>query len=309
MNVRYLVVSEADTRPHRRGRYAPPRLETGDQRRYDLRGLLDGGIGEVALVAEVDAAGGPPGPVSVARTGSGLDVCLGCPPGADRVPAAVTAEDRTVFASVALPARHAVEELRLRNALPLGVAVRELRLDEVDLYELGGRYRQLGANLWENGGVLPRAFLVEEVLVVRDTGRIIPTLRSHDPRRTAIVETPPACLGSLTPGPAVPPDVEMLDYQPTRVRLRTRHTRPGFLVTSDAHYKEWRAAVDGRRVGIHHVNLLFRGVCVPAGEHVVEFRYRAFALERGAVLAGVAALGGLGALVGPAWWKRTRRSP
>jgi uncharacterized membrane protein YfhO len=77
---------------------------------------------------------------------------------------------------------------------------------------------------------------------------------------------------------------------------------------SDAHYKEWRASVDGQRVGIHRVNLLFRGVCVPAGEHVVEFRYRPFALQRGAVLAALAALGGLGALIFPRW-RRARRFP
>jgi hypothetical protein len=306
LNVRYMVVSEADTRPQRGGRYAPPRLETGDERRYDLRGLLDGGIGEVTLVAEAEPGQDPPRPVSVVARGSTLDVCLGCPP--DGAEPAVTVEGRTLVASATLPARHAVQEVQLRNVLPLAVAVRELRLDEVNLYELGGRYRQLEANLWENGNMLPRAFLVEEVLVVPDTRRVIPTLLSHDPRRTAIVESPPACLGRLTPSAALPPAVEMLDYESTRVRLRTRHDRPGFLVMSDAHYKEWRASVDGQRVGIHRVNLLFRGVCVPAGEHVVEFRYRPFALQRGAVLAALAALGGLGALIFPRW-RRARRFP
>ncbi len=179
-----------------------------------------------------------------------------------------------------------------------------LTLDEVDLYGLGSRYRQLGPNLWENGNLLPRAFLVEEVLVLPDTGHIVPTLLTTDPRRTAIVERPPACLASLRPSDLLPPptppasDVELVEYHPTRVRLRTRHPRPALLVLADAHYKEWRARVDGRRAGIHYVNLLFRGVCVPAGEHEVEFRYHPFAFERGAVIALLAGLAALGAVVG-----------
>src|SRR5262249_57701083 len=92
---------------------------------------------------------------------------------------------------------------RLRNRLPYAVTVGELRLDEVDLYALGARYRQLGPNLWENEDALPRAFLVEEVLVLPDTDRIIPTLLSLDPRRVAIVEKPVDCQGALrqTEGP------------------------------------------------------------------------------------------------------------
>lgn len=312
LNVRHLVLSEGDTRPYSRGRYDAPWLEAGDERRYDLHGLLDGNIGEVSVVMEPDLRWRPTDPVSVVATaGRGLDVCLGCRPTEPARAAAVSVEGRTVIASAALVPREPARQIRLRNRLPFGVRIREVRLDEVDLYALGGRYRQLGPNLWENGNTLPRAFLVEEVLVLPDTGQIVPTLLTMDPRRTAIVEAPQACLASLKQSDADPPptaNATIVEYHPTLVRIRTHHPRPAFLVLTDAHYKDWRARVDGRRTGVHYVNLLFRGVCVPAGEHEVEFRYHAFAVERGAIIALVAGLGAVGAVLAPRWL-RSRRPP
>jgi uncharacterized membrane protein YfhO len=62
-------------------------------------------------------------------------------------------------------------------------------------------------------------------------------------------------------------------------------------------YKDWRVSVDGKRAGMHHVDLLFRGVCLPAGEHEVEFRYRPFAFQRGLIVAALAGLGAVAAVV------------
>jgi hypothetical protein len=297
LNVRYLVLSERDTSPRGRGKYSPPRLEAGDERRYDLTNLLDGPIGEVTLAIERD-----PGVVVVdlptlrVAPGRSLDVCLGCPPAAGSPPAAGIG-GRTEGVSAALVPRQPATRLTLRNLLAYAVTVRELRLDEVDLYALGGRYRQLGPNLWENHNASPRAFLVEEVLVLPDTVRIVPLLQSLDPRHTAIVEKPLDCQRALRPSDGPPGEaVELLEYQPMLVRLRTRHPRPAFLVLTDMQYKDWRVSVDGRRASMHHVNLLFRGVCLPAGEHQVEFRYQPFAFQRGLLIAALAGLGAVTAV-------------
>jgi uncharacterized membrane protein YfhO len=71
------------------------------------------------------------------------------------------------------------------------------------------------------------------------------------------------------------------------------------VVLSDVHYPGGRATVDGRPARLDRVNYLFRGVPVPAGEHVVEMRYRPASWRAGwivsllavAVVAGVAAAG------------------
>jgi hypothetical protein len=75
-------------------------------------------------------------------------------------------------------------------------------------------------------------------------------------------------------------------------------------VLTDMQYKEWRVHVDGVRKGMHYVDLLFRGVCIPAGEHEVEFRYRPFAFRRGLVYAMLAGLGAVTAVVVARWRSR-----
>jgi hypothetical protein len=301
LSVRYLVLPEGDARPYRRSRYDAPRLEAGEELRYDLQGLLDRAIGEVSVVMEPEAHWRPTDPVSVTvDSARRLDVCIGCPPEESARGAAVSISGATVIASAPLRPRQDTSHLRLQNRLRFGVRIRAMRLDEVDLYALGGRYRQLGLNLWENDHALPRTFLTEEVLVLPDTGQILSTLLTVDPRRTAIVEAPAGCLGSLRPPERGTPPVgeaTIVEYRPTLVRVRTRHPRPTFLVLTDANYKDWRARVDGQRAGIHFANLAFRGVCVPAGEHEVEFRYHAFALERGLVISLACGVGMLGAVL------------
>ena len=78
-----------------------------------------------------------------------------------------------------------------------------------------------------------------------------------------------------------------LSDEPTRVRLLVRAAAPGPLVLSDTHYPGWRATVDGTPAPIHRANLLFRAVCVPAGEHVVEFTFRPWGFGLGLALTGV----------------------
>lgn len=61
---------------------------------------------------------------------------------------------------------------------------------------------------------------------------------------------------------------------PTRLSVKTQsEATPGWLVLSELDFPGWRASVDGADLPIHRANGMFRAVCVPAGEHVVEFRF------------------------------------
>ncbi|KAA2235165.1 YfhO family protein [Salinarimonas soli] len=63
-------------------------------------------------------------------------------------------------------------------------------------------------------------------------------------------------------------------YGRNAVRLHVQTDRTAVLVLHDLDYPGWEAWVDGERRPILRTNLLFRGVEVSAGQHVVEFRFR-----------------------------------
>lgn len=56
-------------------------------------------------------------------------------------------------------------------------------------------------------------------------------------------------------------------------RARVWLASPGYVLYNQRHYPGWRATVDGRPVAVRTANFLMQAVLVPAGEHMLEFRF------------------------------------
>ena len=135
-----------------------------------------------------------------------------------------------------------------------------------------------GARVYENLHAMPRVWLAAEALSVNPnqaldairTGRL-PDGRGFEPSQTALIEAP-LTLDSQDADSRASATIASLSA--TRMDVRTKSTRAGFLVTSDAYYPGWRASIDGRDVPLYRADYAIRGVPVPAGEHTVRFDYR-----------------------------------
>ncbi len=128
-----------------------------------------------------------------------------------------------------------------------------------------------GHTLYERPAPLPRFFLVGRV---KHSGGLEESLQSmqasdFNPRETAIVEGLKGWVDSPAAG-----HVDVLDYKPESIRLRTESSTPALLVSSEAHYPGWQAYVDGLEQPIQMTNGAYRGLVVPAGRHTVEMRFR-----------------------------------
>jgi uncharacterized membrane protein YfhO len=86
---------------------------------------------------------------------------------------------------------------------------------------------------------------------------------------------------------AAPQPANIVAYSDTRATVETDTQTAGVLVLADVWFPGWKATVDGKPVGIDPANLAFRGVVVPPGRHLVEFRYEPTSTYIG--LGGVAA--------------------
>jgi hypothetical protein len=135
------------------------------------------------------------------------------------------------------------------------------------------------AYVYENPRALPRVMVVPDYQIgdfndlIRDGWP-----NAIDPRRTVLLERPPAALPR--PAPALPAErnagassVRILRYANTEVDIEANAPNGGFLVLNDAWHPWWRAAVDGRPAEILKANVLFRAVLLSPGTHHVRFAF------------------------------------
>ena len=130
-----------------------------------------------------------------------------------------------------------------------------------------------GAYLYQNDDLLPRAYLVGDVMPFADGDAALAMLRSDgfDPSRSVLLDREPA---SYQPGEIVGGNVEFLHYTTNEADLKVHAPRAAVLVFSDSYYPGWAADVDGAATPIYRANVTQRAVVVPAGEHVVRFRFK-----------------------------------
>ncbi len=80
---------------------------------------------------------------------------------------------------------------------------------------------------------------------------------------------------------------------PNRMVIEIEVREPALLVTADVFHPDWQVSVDGLPAVPFRVNYLQRGVWLPAGRHVVEWRFRPVVVRWGLVCAGIAGLGAI----------------
>jgi uncharacterized membrane protein YfhO len=90
----------------------------------------------------------------------------------------------------------------------------------------------------------------------------------------------------------MPGRADIETYETSRVVVRTDASGPSFLFMSDTWMEGWKSSIDGRTAELLRANHAFRAVRLPAGKHLVEFRYRPNSLLAGLAITlfGLAAL-------------------
>jgi hypothetical protein len=136
--------------------------------------------------------------------------------------------------------------------------------------------------IYENLGFLPRAFVVPRANLVADEEAALRILADphFDPAHQAILiggdklnSGNPALIEQEADG-ELGAAVEIVTYQPERIRLQVAVDVPAYLLLADTYYPGWEARVDGQPVPIRRADLYFRAVALEAGEHEVTFHYR-----------------------------------
>lgn len=133
-----------------------------------------------------------------------------------------------------------------------------------------GAYR-----LYERTTTLPRATFVHSVDVLpdRDTRLAALARPDRDVANRLVLEDAAAPTAAPTPNSAARCTIEVRVDEYVRVRVQT--DAAGYLRLADPYDTGWRASLDGASTPLYAADHYLRAVFVPAGEHVVEFRYDA----------------------------------
>jgi hypothetical protein len=149
---------------------------------------------------------------------------------------------------------------------------------------------------------LPRAYVVYATETVSNEDQAIKRLldESYDLRNTAIVAE---SLPLATDRGSTPADI--LVYQNQRIVIQATALQPGLLVLGDYYYPGWEVFVDQQPAKMVRANLVWRGVVLSPGNHLVEFRFFPRSLRLGLGISGLGLLGLMGLILFQ--WRQSRR--
>ena len=161
------------------------------------------------------------------------------------------------------------------------------------------------------------AWLVGEIVTASTPQEELAALATTDLRRAAVVN--PAEYARMTGAPAgalpaadtLGGTIRLAEYRPNYLKYDYSSPSPATAVFSEIFYdKGWTAYVNGVETPYFRADYLLRAMELPAGDHTVEWRFRAphwTAVETVTGLCSAVILLGIAAIIGAGWYKRRKR--
>lgn len=142
------------------------------------------------------------------------------------------------------------------------------------------------------------AWFVDNVEYVDNANEEIDALHDINPRRTAVVDKRFAGQVKVSSAADSSDTVFLKEYQPNALKYEVNSKNGGVVVFSEIYYPGWISTVDGAEVEHGRADYILRAMNVPAGKHVVEFRFDPKSLHLTETIAYIAlALLAVGAVV------------
>ena len=189
---------------------------------------------------------------------------------------------RTSFFHNSISGYHAAKPKRMQDIYDFYLLKNNLRVLDmlnvkyiIDLNESGN------IELKINEDVMGSAWFVDEVQKVTDSNQELLGLSSLDYNKT--------CLSSDLNNKTYPDSsknyIEIVDKRANQITYKVFSNDTGFIVFSEAFYKNgWVAKINGEITDHHKVNYLLRGLEVEKGEHEIVFTFEPNVIKTGTLL-------------------------
>ena len=123
-----------------------------------------------------------------------------------------------------------------------------------------------------NPFALGNAWFVDEVEYVNNANEEIEAIHGLNPTEKAIVEKKFESVVQSLPSDSAA-TIELVAYEPNYLKYEVSSDKGGTVVFSEIYYPGWKSTIDGQEVAHGRANYILRAMNVPAGQHVVEFRF------------------------------------
>jgi len=125
----------------------------------------------------------------------------------------------------------------------------------------------------QNPSAMGNAWFVNKINIVANADAEITALDRFNPANSAIVDTrfsEQMIIGLDNTGTSI----TLAEYKPNYLKYNSTTAKDGIAIFSEIYYdKGWNAYVDGELKPHFRANYVLRGMKIPAGNHVVEFKF------------------------------------
>jgi len=138
-----------------------------------------------------------------------------------------------------------------------------------------------GINVYRNPEALPKAWLVHNIRKVETHAQAAAAVDDNgfNAAEQAVVTDAIQVESCNDTSPVI-----FDSYQSNSLRMRTNAACRGLMVVGDTWYPGWSATLDGAATPLYEVNTALRGIVVPAGNHMIEMRYRPLSVMVGGMM-------------------------
>lgn len=170
---------------------------------------------------------------------------------------------------------------------------------------LNVKYMVYETDVLPNPGANGPAWFVNDVKLVNTPNEELKAVCDINTRTTAVVDG-----SKFKPGPVAADStasIAILEHRPNYLKYESQSQNGGLAVFSEIYYeKGWKAFVDGKEAPILRANYVLRALNLPAGKHVVEFRFEPDAYMTGNAITRICSILVLLVLIGCIGWSVRR---
>jgi len=157
--------------------------------------------------------------------------------------------------------------------------------------------------VYNNPDANGNAWFIEGLKIVETANEEILALNSLDTKKEAVIESKWIYDEKFNQKFKVDSSasIKLIDYKPNYIKYNSNNLSDGFAVFSENYYGQgWQAYINGEKATHVRVNYVLRGMEIPKGNHIIEYKFNPQVIKTGSsialgssILIGILLIGGL----------------